>query len=107
MTNFTTTIVEIHTLSQVEGKENVVVTALWQVIGECDTHVAISQGKSQFTLLPDALGFTPYENLTEAQVIGWIPEHQIARAQQRVQTQLDTLISPPESPASQPLPWVG
>jgi hypothetical protein len=49
--------------------------------------------------------FIPYASLTEAIVIGWIPESQITSAQQCVQGQIDSLINPPVSPANTPLPW--
>jgi hypothetical protein len=50
--------------------------------------------------------FIPYDQLTEATVIGWIPEAQITSAQQCVQGQIDSQITPPVSPANTPLPWV-
>ena len=44
-------------------------------------------------------------NLTEALVIGWIPENQIDSAQACVQGQIDSLITPPTSPENTALPW--
>ena len=105
MTQFSTTITSMYTLPQVEGETDVVVTAMWQVTGVDGEYTAAIGGSSQFTLSPDAPNFTPYADLTQAQVIGWIPESQITSAQQCVQGQIDSMRSPPVSPSSQALPW--
>jgi hypothetical protein len=103
-TQFTTTIDRMYTLPQVEGQTDVVVNALWTVTGVDGTHTAEIGGNTQFTLEQGA-SFTPYDQLTESQVISWIPESQITSAQQCVQGQLDSLANPPISPSSQALPW--
>ena len=105
MTTFTTTITSMYTLPQVEGETDVVVTAMWQVTGVDGDYTANIGGSTQFTLSPDSPSFTPYADLTEAQVIGWIPESQITSAQACVQGQIDSMITPPVSPSSQALPW--
>jgi hypothetical protein len=104
MTTFITTITSMYTLPQVEGQTDVVVNALWQVTGVDGTHTASIGGNTQFTLTQGGT-FTPYSQLTEAQVIGWIPAEQITSAEQCVQGQIDSLINPPVSPSSQALPW--
>jgi len=48
---------------------------------------------------------TPYDQLTQAIVIGWISEQAIANAQACVQGQIDSMITPPVSPANTALPW--
>jgi hypothetical protein len=103
-TQFTTTIDSMYTLPQVEGQTDVVVNALWTVTGVDGEYTASIGGNTQFTLEQGA-SFTPYDQLTQAQVIGWIPESQITSAQQCVQGQIDSLITPPVSPSAQPLPW--
>ena len=105
MTTFTTTITAMYTLPQVEGQTDVVVNAMWEVTGVQDTYTASIGGNSQFTITQGS-GFTPYADLTQAQVIGWIPESQITSAQQCVQGQIDSMVNPPVSPTSQALPWV-
>ena len=105
MTNFTTTIVAMYTLPQVNNETDVVVTAVWKVIGVEGAYTAEIVGNSQFTLLPDAPNFTPYSSLTQAQVVGWIPEYEIISAQQCVQGQINSMINPPVLPAAQSLPW--
>lgn len=104
MTTFTTIIKAMYTLPQVEGQTDVVVNAMWEVAGVQDTYTASIGGNSQFTITQGS-GFTPYADLTQAQVIGWIPEDQITSAQQCVQGQIDSMVTPPVSPSSQALPW--
>jgi len=104
MTQFTTTITAMYILPQVDGQTDVVVNAIWQVTGVDGEYTASIGGNTQFTLEQGA-SFTPYDQLTQAQVIGWIPESSITSAQQCVQGQIDSLINPPVSPSSQALPW--
>ena len=104
MTQFSTTITAMYTLPQVDGQTDVVVNAQWTVTGVDGKYTADIGGNSQFTITQGE-GFIPYADLTEAQVIGWIPENQIESAQACVQGQLDSMVNPPVSPTSQPLPW--
>ena len=102
MTTFTTTITSMYTLQQPDP--NYVVNAIWKVTGVDGEYTASIQGNTQFTSQqgPD---FIPYADLTEAIVIGWIPESAITSAQQCVQGQINSLITPPVSPENTPLPW--
>lgn len=104
MTTFTTTITQMYVMPQLDGQTDVVVNALWEVAGVDGEYTASIGGNTQFTLEQGA-GFTPYADLTQAQVIGWIPESQITSAQQCVQGQLDSLANPPVSPQNTQLPW--
>jgi len=104
MTTFTTTITQMYVMPQLDGQTDVVVNALWEVTGVDGEYTASIGGNTQFTLEQGA-GFTPYADLTQTQVIGWIPEEQITSAQQCVQGQLDSLANPPVSPQNAPLPW--
>ena len=106
MTTFTTTIIAIYTLPQVNGQTDVVVTAQYEVTGVDGSYTSKIAGSQQFTLSPDSNGFTPYDQLTETQVIGWISSEDIASCQSCVQGQIDSMITPAISPSSQILPWV-
>ena len=103
MTTFTTTITAMYTLQQPDP--NYVVNALWTVTGVDGEYTASIGGNTQFDSNQSST-FIPYDQLTEATVIGWIPESQIASAQACVQGQIDSMITPPVSPSAQPLPWV-
>jgi hypothetical protein len=80
-----------------------VVNVLWTVTGVDGQHTASIGGNSQFTVQEGT--FTPYTQLTQEQVIGWIPANQIDSAQACVQGQINSMITPPVSPQNTPLPW--
>ena len=102
MTTFTTTITTMYTLNTPDP--DYVVNAIWLVTGVDGEYTATIQGNTQFSS-QQATPFIPYDQLTEAIVISWIPESQITSAQQCVQGQIDSMITPPVSPSSQALPW--
>jgi hypothetical protein len=101
-TQFTTTINSMYTIDTPEP--GFVCNVLWTVTGVDGTYTAEIGGNSQFTV-QEGPTYTPYDQLTQAQVLAWIPAEQISSAQSCVQGQIDSLISPPVSPAAQPLPW--
>jgi hypothetical protein len=104
MTTFTTRITAMYTLNT--PSPDYVVNAIWQVTGVSGEYTASIGGNTQFNSADQEGAFIPYDQLTEATVIGWIPESAITSAQQCVQGQIDSMITPPVSPAAQPLPWV-
>ena len=104
MTTFTTTITAMYTLQQPDP--NYVVNAIWQVTGVDGEYTASIGGNTQFDSSQQTTPFVPYDQLTEATVISWIPESQIASAQACVQGQIDSMITPPVSPQNTALPWV-
>ena len=103
MTTFTTRITAMYTLQQPDP--NYVVNALWEVTGVDGEYTASIGGNTQFSSADQEGAITPYADLTEAIVIGWIPESAIASAQACVQGQLDSMANPPVSPANTALPW--
>ena len=103
MTTFTTTITSMYTLDTPDP--GYVVNALWQVTGVSGEYTASIGGNTQFNSADQVGTFIPYDQLTEATVIGWIPESAITSAQACVQGQLDSMANPPVSPANTALPW--
>ena len=103
MTTFTTRITSMYTLNTPEP--DYVVNVLYEVTGVDGTYTASIGGNTQFSSADQEGAITPYADLTEAIVIGWIPENQIASAQACVQGQIDSMITPPVSPANTALPW--
>ena len=103
MTTFTTTVTSMYTLQQPDP--DYVVNVLWEVTGVDGANTASIGGNTQFNSADQEGAFIPYANLTEAAVIGWIPDSAIASAQSCVQGQIDSMITPPVSPADTPLPW--
>ena len=103
MTTFTTTIVSMYTLDTPDP--GYVVNALWQVTGVSGEYTASIGGNTTFSSADQTGPVTPYASLTQAQVFGWIPESAITSAQACVQGQIDSMITPPVSPANTALPW--
>lgn len=103
MTTFTTTIDRMYTLQQPEP--DYVVNVLWTVTGVDGQYTAEIGGNTTFNSADQVGPVIPYADLTPEIVLGWIPANQIASAQACVQGQLDSLITPPVSPAQTPLPW--
>jgi hypothetical protein len=104
MTTFVTTVIAMYTLPQVDGQTDVVVTVQYDVRGTDGVYTANIGLSEQYTIAQGS-SFTPYADLTEAQVIAWIPESALASAQACVQGQIDSMINPPVSPTAQALPW--
>ena len=102
MTTFTTTITAMYTLQTPDP--DYVVNVLWTVTGVDGQYTGSIDGNTMFDSNQSST-FIPYDQLTEAIVIGWIPESQITSAQQCVQGQIDSQITPPVSPENTPLPW--
>ena len=87
MTTFTTRITSMYTLNTPEP--DYVVNILYEVTGVDGTHTASIGGNTQFNSADQEGAIVPYADLTEAIVIGWIPESAIASAQACVQGQID------------------
>ena len=102
MTSFTTTINSMYTVNTPDPQY--VVNVLWEVTGVDGEYTASIGGNTTFDS-NQAETFIPYDQLTEAIVIGWIPENAMTSAQQCVQGQIDSMITPPVSPQNTPLPW--
>jgi hypothetical protein len=84
-----------------------VVNVLFTVSGTDGTHTASIDGNIQFTPEQTESGFIPYSQLTQAEVLGWInaaTDNQ-ANYYANIDGQIQSMITPPVSPSSQPLPW--
>lgn len=104
MTTFTTIIKSMQTIPDSRGKTNVVVVVQYEVIGVNGSYTTSIDSSSQIVLNQNG-NFTPYEQLTETQVIGWIPVQIIAKCQAYVESQIQSMITPPVSPTAKNLPW--
>jgi hypothetical protein len=84
-----------------------VVNVLWTLTGVDGQYTASIGGNSQFTVQEGT--FTPYDQLTQAQVIGWVQAalgaDGVANFEANVQGQINSMITPPVSPQNTPLPW--
>jgi len=103
MTTFTTTVTAMYTLQQPDP--DYVVNVFWKITGVDGEYTAFIDSSTQFNSADQEGAFVPYADLTESVVIGWIPTQDISNAQACVQGQIDSMITPPVSPANTPLPW--
>ena len=104
MTTYTTTITAMYTVPNPTGY---VVNVLFNVSGTDGTYTATIDGNISFAPEQDQVDFIPYANLTEAIVMGWIntATNNQENYYANVQGQINSMITPPVSPTSQPLPW--
>ena len=99
-------VVQMDAYPEYEGHTDVVFTVHWTLSGTDGEHTAGVYGSVGLTLDSEA-DFTPYADLTEAQVVGWVKdalgEEQVAGYEDNVAAQIDALVNPPVvTPA---LPW--
>lgn len=82
---------------------DVVITAGWRCTGVQDTYTATSYGSAGFPM-PEGT-FTPYDQLTQDQVLGWCWANGVDKAatEDAIQTNIDNQIDPPI--IQPPLPW--
>lgn len=91
-----------------DGETDVVFNVHWTLTGIDQTYQGYVYGTQGVTINPD-VPFTPYEDLTEAQVIGWVQDamgaEQVASYEANVAQQIEDQIDPPV--VTPPLPWAG
>ena len=89
-----------------EGETDVVFTVHWRCNGVDGAYTGTSYGTQSVTYVAGE-PFTPYADLTQDQVIGWVhgamgPE-KVASIEENVGKQIQDQINPPV--VSPPLPW--
>lgn len=91
---------------QHEGNQDVVFTIHWRRQATDGTHTADIYASQSVTLEPDA-PFTPYDQLTEEQVIGWLETalgaETLAAQETALDQQIENQINPPVIRPK--LPW--
>ena len=83
---------------------DVVITADWRCNGSQDNYSGTCYGSCSFQ--PPSGSFTPYEDLTQEQVLQWCYENGVDKTaiEANVTLQIENQINPPV--VSLPLPWV-
>ena len=101
---YTTTIQSMYTVPNPTGY---VVNVIFEVSGTDGTNTASIGGNINFTPEQNQPDFVPYDQLTEAEVLAWINEATDNQANYyaNIDGQIKSIVNPPVSPASQPLPW--
>ena len=98
-------IIERLLVRKVEGTlTDVVITADWRCNGTQDQYSGTCYGSTSFA--PPSGSFTPYEDLTEQQVLDWCFANGVDQAaiEANVTAQIENQINPPV--IAPPLPWV-
>lgn len=99
-------IVRLDCYPELDGETDVVFTCHWVLSGTDGTFSGGVYGSVGVTIDPD-VPFTPYENLTEAQVVGWVQsalgEDQVTAYEANVAQQINDQVAPPV--VTPPLPW--
>lgn len=107
MNTYTWTIQALDCKPQEDGLTDVVVTAHWNVSATDGTYNANVYGTQSFTLTSKS-GFTPFADLTQEQVVGWVQAAMGIDAVMNLQLNLDAQIENQVNPPiiTPPLPWV-
>lgn len=101
---YTTTIDAMYTVQQPDP--NYVVNVIYTVSGTDGTNQASIGGNLQFSSEQAPENFIPYDQLTEATVLGWIDASgALPNLQACVAGQIESIVNPPVSPENTPLPW--
>ena len=108
MSTYTWSILQMSVMPVLDGQTDVVVSAQWNILGEDQGYTYNLAGWQNFTL-QQGEGFTPYDQLTEAQVVQWVKdtlgENGVASMEASVEGSLNALINPPVQPVIATLPW--
>jgi hypothetical protein len=103
---YTWVISQLDCYPQQDDHTDVVFTVHWRRQATDGTYSADIYGSQGVTLAPDA-PFTPYEDLTFDQVVGWLEEafgpELLAAQVAALDKQIENQINPPV--VSPPLPW--
>lgn len=102
-TQFTWSIEQMQCAPQQDGETDVVVVACWRCNGVFADTYGTAYGACNFTYTGGA--FTPYDQLTEDQVLGWCWSNGVDKdaVQAAVDKQIQDQIAPPIIVL--PLPW--
>ena len=103
MTTFTWSISSMPAYSQIDGQSDVVFEVNWQCQAQDGSYSALSVGSVPVTYTAGS-PFTPYADLTQNQVWGWI-NPSIDRP--AIEANLQTMIDAQKTPivVTPPLPW--
>lgn len=107
MANIYTWVIEVMECKpQEDGQTDVVITVHWRLNGTDGQYNGTAYGSVGVTYTPDS-PFTPYDELTQEQVVGWVQgalgAEQVASLEANVAAQIEAQINPPI--VNLPLPW--
>lgn len=107
MTTFNWTVKQLYTQT-IDGEQNYVVIANYDVVGVDGEYSSSISDSAKFST-DNVDNFTPYDQLTNDIVVGWIKSvlgpDTVANYEESIQGQIDSQINPPVTPQDTPLPW--
>ena len=107
-TTYTWTITALNCSTQVEDKPDYVLTAHWTCSGTDGAYFASGYNTTSFEIDPSKQDYIPFDELTEADVIGWVQsamgEEGVAATENAIATQIETQKNPPI--VTPQLPWI-
>ena len=100
---YTTVVNQMYTITTPSG---FVMNVLFTVSGTDGTNTASVEGNCDYTP-EDGQSIIPYDQLTEATVIGWINEstNNQVNYYANIDGQINSIVNPPVRPQNTPLPW--
>jgi hypothetical protein len=104
MTTFNWNINQLNAYPEKDGKQDVVFTVHWTLEGVDGEFTGSSYGSAGVTLDPEA-PYTPYADLTQDQVLGWIWASGVDKdeTENSVNAQIESQKNP--TVVTPPLPW--
>ena len=107
MTTFTWIVKQLLTQT-IDGEQNYVVIANYEVIGVDGEYTSSISDSARFSTA-NVDNLIPYDQLTNEIVIGWVQSllgvDGVANYESSIQGQIDSQINPPVTPEVTPLPW--
>lgn len=105
MKSYTWKITNLQVYPQSQSNTNVVCSAEWNVSGTDGTNTGSLNGSTAFKLNPSQ-PYTPYNQLTQAKVLGWVFNSLGEEGKATAEADVDSQIAYAASKAtSAPLPW--
>lgn len=110
-TTYTWSVVQMNAYPEVDGEQDVVFTVHWTLSGTDGTYTGSTYGSAGVTV--DGSGsFTPYDQLTQEQVLGWVwdsgvdKDEQEANVAAQIENQVNPKVVTPALPWAEPTPVV-
>lgn len=104
---YTWTISALDCIPDVNGKLDYVVVSHWSCSGTDGTYTGQCYATVSFPVNPDKPNYTPYADLTEAEVIQWtqdaLGEEQVAAIYTSIDSQIENQVNP--KIVTPELPW--
>jgi hypothetical protein len=102
----TWTITKLDVYEQAQGETNVVCVAYWDVTATDGIYSSSIVGTQSLIYVPGSL-FTPYDDLTEPQIVEWVKNAMGITMVSNLENQVTNLVYDQERPVivTPPLPW--